>query len=69
MKARRIENSLIKSGAALAAAGVLFASSCSSETLRATTAGLSAAADELEGDRDDISFGDWLLDELQDSDD
>ena len=56
-------------GLALAcAAGTLFGSSCSSSGFQAVVAGLDAAAQELDrGDRsEDISFGNWLMDELGD---
>ena len=50
------------------AAGTLFASSCGSNGLQAVVAGLDAAAQELDrGNRNnDISFGNWLMDELGD---
>ncbi|MCH7807771.1 MAG: hypothetical protein IIB60_00990 [Planctomycetes bacterium] len=50
------------------AAGTLFGASCSSDGFQAVVAGVEAAAQELDRqDRhDDISFGNWLLDELGD---
>jgi hypothetical protein len=45
---------------------MLLSSSCGVEELRALVAGVDAAADRLEDDHDDISFGDWLADELDD---
>jgi len=44
--------------------GVMLSSSCSTG-LEVLVAGLDAAARELSGDRrDDITFGEWLADEL-----
>jgi hypothetical protein len=47
-------------------AGTLMAGSCSPE-LQALAVGLQAAADEFDRQNtdDDISFGDWLADELE----
>ena len=52
-----------KTVAVLAAAGMLFGSSCSLRELEAITVGLDAAAGHLEAE-DDITFGEWLLSEL-----
>lgn len=41
-------------------------SSCSSDSLRAVVIGLDAAANQIEQDNRDISFGDWLSSELDD---
>ncbi len=61
---------LLKLTAALCASGLLFASSCSVQGVRAVGAGFNAAAgyfdDQPADDDDDISFGDWLADELKD---
>ena len=62
-------DNLLKLTAALGASGMLFASSCSVQDVRAVGAGLNAAAgyfDDQPADDDDISFGDWLADELKD---
>ncbi len=56
-------------GLALAcAAGTLFGSSCGSNQLQAVVAGIEAAASELDRTNrsDDISFGNWLMDEIED---
>jgi len=52
-------------------AGSLFSSNCSSRDVSAVVAGVDAIANYLDHDRsgrndDDINFGDWLLDELND---
>ncbi len=60
---------LLKVTAALCASGVVLAGSCSMDGLQAVGAGIDAAAGYLndqESPDDDISFGDWLLDELED---
>ena len=71
MNAKRKAKWLLKSVAALSTAGMLFSSNCSSADLEAAFVGLEAAAGHLqhENQDDDISFGDWLLDELNDLDD
>ncbi len=59
----------LKLTAALCTSGMLFAASCSVQGARAVGAGLVAAAgylDDQPADDDDISFGDWLADELKD---
>ena len=60
---------LLKLAATLCAAGTLFASSCGAQGFRAVGAGIDAATDylhEQEDEHEDISFGDWLADELED---
>ena len=53
---------------AACASGMLFGATCSSDQIRALTIGIQAATNALDDqDRnDDISFGDWLSDELKD---
>ena len=59
-----------KGVAGLLAGGLLLSSSCSLRELEAVSVGLGAVADELEGNKaEDITFGEWLLDELNDLDD
>ena len=59
---------LWKVTAGLLAAGTLFASSCNSADIEAIVNALEVAAQQLEQQQqdDDISFGDWLRDELDD---
>lgn len=58
---------LLKVAVGMGAAGMVFGSGCGSSGLQAVVAGLEAAASQLEQERDDdISFGDWLRDELED---
>jgi hypothetical protein len=58
---------LMKALAALCAAGVVLAASCSPNQMRAIMVGFEAATDSLEGrDRSDINFSDWLMSELDD---
>ena len=59
---------LCKVAAGLFAAGTLFTSSCSSADVEAIVNALEVAAHQLEQQQqdDDISFGDWLRDELDD---
>lgn len=53
--------------AVLGASGMLFGSSCSSDQVQAIAAGIGAAADQIgSSNHDDISFGDWLRDEVRD---
>ena len=66
MKLHHGERSLWRYMAAVCAAGMVFGSSCSSDQIRALTAGLEAVADTLNEQDDNMSFGDWLLDELED---
>ena len=65
---RRIDTvkRLLKLTLGLGVTGTLFGSTCSSPELGAVVAGLEAAASHLEQEQDDISFGDWLRDELDD---
>jgi hypothetical protein len=46
--------------------GLVFGSSCGFAELQAISAGITAAASALDDRDDDISFGDWLADELRD---
>jgi hypothetical protein len=46
-------------------AATVFASSCSTEQVARVAAGVEAALN-YESDGDDISFGDWLQDEIED---
>jgi hypothetical protein len=50
----------------ICAATMLLSSSCGVAELRALVAGVDAAADRLNGDHDDVSFRDWLADEIDD---
>ncbi|UCE59555.1 MAG: hypothetical protein JSU63_19195 [Phycisphaerales bacterium] len=58
-------NSVIRTVAGVCAAGVVIGSGCSMD-LGALMAGLDAAANYSSEQDDDISFGDWLRDELDD---
>ena len=51
--------------AAVVTTGALFTASCDLADLDAVAVGIEAATDHL-NDEDDISFGDWLRDELDD---
>lgn len=48
----------------LGGATTLLATTCTSNEIAATVAGLDAAAHRLDHQDEDISFGDWLRDEL-----
>ncbi len=50
----------------LAAAGMVFGSSCSFAELQAFSTGISAAASSLNQPDENPSFTDWLSDELRD---
>ena len=52
--------------AAMCAAGTLFGMSCSAEQVEALVVGVGAAADQLEGQNDSVSFGDWVSSQLAD---
>ena len=57
-----------KSAVMAMSAGTMFASSCSSDTVRAVIAGIDAAAGALDSSisEQDQTFGEWLLGELDD---
>ena len=59
---------LWRAAAGLFAAGTLLASSCNSADIEAIFDALEVAAHQLEQQQhdEDISFGDWLRDELND---
>jgi len=59
---------LVKVAAGLCTAGMLFAASCAADDVRALMIGVDAAARYLDNGStdDDISFSDWLMDELGD---
>ena len=61
-------NKVLRIAACMCTAGALFASSCSTQDLRTVMSAVDAAARILDGgdSDDDISFGDWLRDELGD---
>jgi hypothetical protein len=58
----------LRAAAALAASGIALGSTCSSAELQAVVAGIEAAARSLDGNAhdDDLTFGEWLLEELDD---
>ncbi len=71
MSRKNVFEDLLRMAAVFGGAGMLFASSCSLQEMGAVGAGIDAAAgyfnDQAEEDQDDdISFGDWLADELKD---
>ena len=57
---------LWKYAAGLCAVGTLFGATCSSDQIQAIATGLESAASELDNRDNDISFGDWVLDEIKD---
>ena len=65
---KRTAKDVLKRAIALSATGMLLAMSCSSTSLQALSDGLDAVAGSLAAaDRDrveDITFGEWLLSEL-----
>jgi hypothetical protein len=68
MSLRYNAGNLLKTAASVSAAGMLFATSCRSNEFNAVLAGLEAVAAQLDRDDpdDDITFGEWLLSELDD---
>ena len=66
MQKKRLSNWLWRSVIGLFAAGTLLGTACDQQTLDALTAGLEAAAQQLQEQDDDISFGDWLESEIED---
>lgn len=50
----------------LCAGGALLGAGCEKQALDALTAGLQAAAQQLQDQDENISFGDWLQDEIED---
>lgn len=61
----RLQRGLVRL-AMLTLGTTLMTSGCSPEAIRALIIGLDAAADQIEDD-DDVSFEDWLQDELDDA--
>lgn len=59
---------MVKTLAALSASGMLLATTCSTSQVRAVAAGIDAAAQELgiRSTPDDVTFGEFLLNELFD---
>lgn len=59
-------NRVRRTGCALLAGGMVFASSCSTEDIQTVLAGIDAVADAFRDSdsHDDISFGNWLVDEF-----
>ncbi len=53
-------------GVCLGVVGTVWGTSCSSSQIQAVIVGLEAAANSLDEEDDDISFADWLADELED---
>ena len=67
MLRERLLGNLLRAAVGMGAAGMLFGVSCSAGQLRALAAAVNAATSEFnEHDDNDISFGDWLLNELED---
>ena len=60
---------LLQTTAALAAAGMLLSSSCSFSGLDHVRIGLDGTGIVLSEEPDDVTFGEWLLSELNDLDD
>ena len=67
---KRTARDVLKRAIALSATGMLLATSCSATGLRALSDGLDAVVGSLAAaDRDhdeDITFGEWILSELDD---
>ncbi len=63
MNRKRNFSRILQTMATFSCAGTLFASSCSSSEIRAVTAGIDALTQELDNN-DDISFGDFLISQL-----
>ena len=66
MQTTRSSTRIWSSVIGLCAAGTLLGAACDQQTLDALTAGLEAAAQQMQDQDDDISFGDWLEDEIED---
>jgi hypothetical protein len=66
MSLQKTGKTLWRCALGMCVAGTVFGASCSSEQIEAVAAGIQAAASQLDDRDDDISFGDWLLDELED---
>ena len=62
---KRTADALLKTMAGLCAAGLLLGGSCRAD-LEAIAVGLDAAARHMDDNDDEISFSDWLRDELND---
>jgi len=67
MVLNRIARRMLVATAGFTLTGTVFAGGCGSDALSAVVVGLNAAAQSLNDSQDeDLSFGDWLLDELGD---
>lgn len=69
MLIKRKSTQVIRAAVASSAAGMLMSVSCGMEELQAVATGIQAAALQLDrGDRenDDLTFGEWILSELND---
>ncbi len=71
MSRKNVFEALLRTAAVVGGAGMLFASSCSLQNMEAVGVGIDAAAgyfndQAVEDEDEDISFGDWLADELKD---
>ena len=72
MRNQRIQDKFCRAAAVLSGSCMLLGTDCTAEQLEAVLVGLEAVASHLDrvnaadNDNDDISFGDWLLSELND---
>jgi len=67
MNPNRLLKVIRRTFVAVCSATMLLSSSCGIQELRAVVAGVDAAADRLNGNHDDdVSFRDWLADEIDD---
>ena len=68
MSLKHSAGNLLKTAVCFSAAGMLLGASCGAQELNAVVAGIEAAAVQLNNhDRDDdVTFGEWLLSELDD---
>lgn len=68
MRIKDAVGSLLKTAVGLSVAGTMLGTSCSSEGIQAVVTGIDAAAQSLSHDNreNDMTFGEWLLSELDD---
>ena len=66
MSLKKNAKDLWKAVVTLSAAGMMLASSCTSDGLQAAIAGIDAVAGSLDQTRGDLTLGEWLLGELDD---
>ena len=66
MRSKLNRRALWRGAAALSATGILFGATCTTDQIEAIAIGVEAVASELDHQDDNLSFGEWLADEVRD---